>query len=298
MVSRDSKRNKKKQSQEPHAFKNRKHGPPDSKAWPTRPVMIFPLPLRTSHALLATTVRLYWHAPELAWSARVRSDDLLFRGAPRQHGARAQRVRETQQLSGASHMAWRVWPHSQTQLKWSPSDILFNTRQLCGWRGFFRGSHCWWRRFAKSRYSSCGKAASVMKAERSRLLEDPGVVLRFEKRRRNPETHPHKSRVGHPPCCFGLWPDESFLVRSRGGLKIRYPSFRATPCPVTKSLFREIQSRSNGQSCHLTRQKNSPTPTGLNARAGDMHVPTNDSVWSTLNKVEDRVKDKDCPKSD
>jgi len=68
--------------------------------------MIAPLTSRTSDELLATIGKLYWHVPMLAWNVRVLSGDLLSRGAQRQHGARAQRVREIPQPFGASHLAW------------------------------------------------------------------------------------------------------------------------------------------------------------------------------------------------
>src|SRR5712692_12114777 len=67
------------------------------------PFMIFPLTLRTSHALLATTGMPYWHIPWLVWNARARSGDLLSHGVRRQHGARVRRVHGTRQLFGASH---------------------------------------------------------------------------------------------------------------------------------------------------------------------------------------------------
>ena len=67
--------------------------------------MASPLTSRTSDELLATTEKLYSNIPRLVWKARVRSGDLPFRGARRQHGARVRRVRGIRQLFGATHLA-------------------------------------------------------------------------------------------------------------------------------------------------------------------------------------------------
>ena len=67
--------------------------------------MASPLLSGTSDEHLPTTAWLYAHVPTLVWNARVRSDDLLSRGVPRQLGARAQRVREIRQLYDASRLA-------------------------------------------------------------------------------------------------------------------------------------------------------------------------------------------------
>src|ERR1700737_955038 len=70
-----------------------------------RTLMASPMCSRTADELLATTGKLCWHVPMLVWNARVRSGDLLSRGARRQHGARVRRVRGVRQLFGASHVA-------------------------------------------------------------------------------------------------------------------------------------------------------------------------------------------------
>src|ERR1700730_13704708 len=67
--------------------------------------MASPLTSRTCNELPATTGKLYWHVPMLVWNVRVRSGDLLSRGARRQHGARVRLVRGTRQLFGASRLA-------------------------------------------------------------------------------------------------------------------------------------------------------------------------------------------------
>src|SRR6267143_3869912 len=67
--------------------------------------MASPLTFRTCDELPATTEKPYWHVLILVWNARVRSGDLLSRGARRQHGAHVRRVRGTRQLFGASHLA-------------------------------------------------------------------------------------------------------------------------------------------------------------------------------------------------
>ena len=82
---------------------------------------------RTSDELLATTGKLYWHVPVLAWSARVRSGDLLSRGARRRRDARVRRFRGIRQLFGASHLALS-FPSSVavlTQLTTIPFSKLF-----------------------------------------------------------------------------------------------------------------------------------------------------------------------------
>jgi hypothetical protein len=71
----------------------------------SRVLMASRLTPRTSDELLATTGKLYWHVPVLAWSARVRSGDLLSRGARRRRGARVRRFRGIRQLFGAIHLA-------------------------------------------------------------------------------------------------------------------------------------------------------------------------------------------------
>jgi hypothetical protein len=63
------------------------------------------LPLRISDELLVTTETPYWHIPSLAWNARVRSDDLLSRGALRQRGEHAQPVREIRRPFDVNHLA-------------------------------------------------------------------------------------------------------------------------------------------------------------------------------------------------
>ena len=59
----------------------------------------------TSDEHLPTTAWLYKHVPTLVWNARVLSGDLLSRGALRQLGVRAPRVRGIRQLSGVSRLA-------------------------------------------------------------------------------------------------------------------------------------------------------------------------------------------------
>ena len=96
--------------------------------------------VRTSDERLATRGRLYSHVRVLAWSARVRSGDLLSHGARRQHGARVRRVRGTRRLFGASHLALffpflglihqdRVrcpWPSSRHPRPGSPASAVSN----------------------------------------------------------------------------------------------------------------------------------------------------------------------------
>ena len=64
------------------------------------------LTLPTYEVLLGTNGRPYWRFPVLVWTARARSGDLLFRGAPRQHGGYGRQVCEVQQLFGTSYLAW------------------------------------------------------------------------------------------------------------------------------------------------------------------------------------------------
>ena len=67
--------------------------------------MVGRLPSRIFDELLVTTAELYWHVPLLAWNVRVRSDDLLSRGAQRQRGAHVRQARGIQQPFDASHLA-------------------------------------------------------------------------------------------------------------------------------------------------------------------------------------------------
>lgn len=63
------------------------------------------LPYRTSDARLPTTAWLYAHVLTLVWNARVRSGDLLSRGARRLYGARVQPIRGIRQLFGVNRLA-------------------------------------------------------------------------------------------------------------------------------------------------------------------------------------------------
>src|SRR5260370_18934456 len=85
--------------------------------------MAYPLPSRISDGPPATTGKLYWHVPRLAWNARVRSGDLVYRGARRQHGARVRRARGMRQLFGESHLA-RLFPWLPWHLRFVPFSTL------------------------------------------------------------------------------------------------------------------------------------------------------------------------------
>src|SRR6266403_1127021 len=85
---------------------------------------------RTCDELPATTEKPYWHVLTLVWNARVRSGDLLSRGARRQHGARVRQVRGTRQLFGASRIASLVagGDRSILELSHSLSCSILDTR--------------------------------------------------------------------------------------------------------------------------------------------------------------------------
>jgi hypothetical protein len=78
---------------------------PEARVLVCRTLMGSRLTWPTSDELLATTAELCWHVPTLVWSVRARSGDFLFRDGRQQHGERVQRVRETPQLFGATHLA-------------------------------------------------------------------------------------------------------------------------------------------------------------------------------------------------
>jgi hypothetical protein len=80
-----------------------------------RPFMISPQTSRTSDELLATTGKLYWRVPVLAWKARVRSDDLL----PVVRGGSPVRVRG-EFVEFSSSLVRVIW-HNVSQLWVSPS---------------------------------------------------------------------------------------------------------------------------------------------------------------------------------
>jgi hypothetical protein len=71
-----------------------------------RALMTGPLISQISHELLAMLGKPYRHVQAPVWNARVRSGDLLSRGARQQLDARGRRVRGTRQLFGVNPLAW------------------------------------------------------------------------------------------------------------------------------------------------------------------------------------------------